>query len=815
MKTSLEITETYPAMSTDVPHEGRNHRSKKPAAANPPPISNPGHSGPTTFFLRSERDMERSVQLRGRKPSRSDAQMRPDMQQETASRGTMGGSSFGVQSLEETLNESVCSESTLSRTDSNDNEQGSAESPSRTNMRKRKAGNPVHPRILATGQRIISSEQPSAQASSAGSPISLRSTESPFQPSLRRASNSSINLERLTPLRLSPHPESGMPSTPRSGSMQSLLLSDEEVSVMSDTNSQVLQSSIDEDEEEVSSTQERLPQLVMPSISMPSRRPFTNRGRNMGRLRVMVVGPSGVGKTSLIKSIFRTCEDIVHIDPVATSTPSQSTSASRTTAHEPTKSVMELHASTRPYPLWWSDIESSHSLWRRKSFGEGILERNISFIDTPGIDSEEMAERVVRELERSLLENARVESMSDNQLLSLYSGEGGTFVDAAVYVFEPGEATVSESEHTLLRKLSAWTNLVPVIGRVDSIDAAALKRCQEKIRAALRGINVEWHSMTDEGLDVAPHQSRLEPFALSSALADDSETMDASLLMASDYLQPMAPSDLEHFVNRFLSPGNIARLRHQSAKKFLQWRREYLANRIDLPKQTLLQSPQFRGIGNLTTTTDTGSILDDPSKVLVPHSTSSYYRSSSPSATSISNPGVGASSYALAQHNQQVQGTEPFRQVRLAKWAQDLQRSLDHERQRAARLYTQRPPAWDADKDIPAECDNEKSGQALIPTHNRPSRGRLGGDLAVIDPRDPLGLLAFSQGLGRQGWFALQVTSGLGLVGALCWWVVRNWAEVQEWIGLGGQQNGYYAPVAVPAPERSWSETLGEALGFR
>lgn len=35
------------------------------------------------------------------------------------------------------------------------------------------------------------------------------------------------------------------------------------------------------------------PQLVMPSIKMPSRRPFTERGKNMGRLKVLIAGDSG------------------------------------------------------------------------------------------------------------------------------------------------------------------------------------------------------------------------------------------------------------------------------------------------------------------------------------------------------------------------------------------------------------------------------------------------------------------------------------------------------------------------------------------
>lgn len=35
------------------------------------------------------------------------------------------------------------------------------------------------------------------------------------------------------------------------------------------------------------------PQLIMPSIKMPSRRPFTEEGKRMGRLKVLVAGDSG------------------------------------------------------------------------------------------------------------------------------------------------------------------------------------------------------------------------------------------------------------------------------------------------------------------------------------------------------------------------------------------------------------------------------------------------------------------------------------------------------------------------------------------
>lgn len=36
------------------------------------------------------------------------------------------------------------------------------------------------------------------------------------------------------------------------------------------------------------------PQLVMPSIKMPSRRPFTDRGKNMGRLKILIAGDCGM-----------------------------------------------------------------------------------------------------------------------------------------------------------------------------------------------------------------------------------------------------------------------------------------------------------------------------------------------------------------------------------------------------------------------------------------------------------------------------------------------------------------------------------------
>lgn len=139
------------------------------------------------------------------------------------------------------------------------------------------------------------------------------------------------------------------------------------------------------------------PQLIMPSIKMPSRRPFTETGKAMGRLKVLIAGDSGIGKTSLVKAIVQSCEHIVHVDPIAPSPAASSvirssgTAASRRGSRRHssrpevgTAQITEIFASTKPYPEWWSDLDDSRILKRRKSLGDTVLDRNVCFVDTPG-----------------------------------------------------------------------------------------------------------------------------------------------------------------------------------------------------------------------------------------------------------------------------------------------------------------------------------------------------------------------------------------------------------------------------------------------
>lgn len=84
-------------------------------------------------------------------------------------------------------------------------------------------------------------------------------------------------------------------------------------------------------------------------------------------------------------------------------------------------------------------MEDSKVLRRRKSVGEMVLERNLCFIDTPGIidfeSTQNTSDGVIHFVERLLRSNAGMSLLSDGDLLSILSGNGGVQVDLIIYVF--------------------------------------------------------------------------------------------------------------------------------------------------------------------------------------------------------------------------------------------------------------------------------------------------------------------------------------------------------------------------------------------
>lgn len=97
----------------------------------------------------------------------------------------------------------------------------------------------------------------------------------------------------MTPSLLgSPAEPASVPSSPKSISVRSFRPMDE-ISIPDGASSQAMDSGDEDGLAGYTEPQIGAPQLVMPSIRMPSRRPFTEQGKAMGRLKLLVAGAPG------------------------------------------------------------------------------------------------------------------------------------------------------------------------------------------------------------------------------------------------------------------------------------------------------------------------------------------------------------------------------------------------------------------------------------------------------------------------------------------------------------------------------------------
>lgn len=160
------------------------------------------------------------------------------------------------------------------------------------------------------------------------------------------------------------------------------------------------------------------------------------------------IGP-GSGKTSLIKSIVQVCDDIVHVDSLDSR--SSGTSLQRRRPSRPrsgavptrggSPTVTEIYASTKPYPSWWSDLEDSRILRRRKSIGEIVLERNLCFVDTPTttLSRAGQTDSILQYMRQQLYRATTALDGSGVDFQNLLAGNGGSQVDAILFLISSGE----------------------------------------------------------------------------------------------------------------------------------------------------------------------------------------------------------------------------------------------------------------------------------------------------------------------------------------------------------------------------------------
>ncbi|RMZ86747.1 hypothetical protein DV736_g6026, partial [Chaetothyriales sp. CBS 134916] len=554
------------------------------------------------------------------------------------------------------------------------------------------------------------------------------------------------------------------PGSPESLSSRSIQRSDDEL-INDDNASQAIGSSEeDEQDEEHLAVRDSQPELIMPSIKMPSRRPFTRRGAHLARFKILVAGQKGSGKTSLIKSIVQVCEDIVHVDPLLT-VPTSSAAAGRQSWHGPSRPLLattEIYASTKSYPTWWSDLDESGILRRRKSMGDAVLERNLCFVDM----SSSKLDHIIHYAENQLGQAISSACQGNHDFAGLLSGRGGSQVDVILYLVSKESAKVDQD---YIRQLSQLSNVIPLIAQSDLLT-------EEEQRALKQDIDVSTCCFPKlPAFPSSPEQSVVTataPYTVTSVNGPDLDTMDASLLMSPEYVQPLMHSELGLVVDQIFEPNNVAYLKHTAAKRLLAWHAAH-------PKLMRMPSPSLPSVHNSTLASPLPTSLSN-SGVLIPQS--------SELSLNMSN------SFALARVADHAQREERLAQIRLSKWASELQLSLQRERERYERLARGERAVW-----LVARMGEEvRRGQivpfgqanAALARHEMGESKTFNND-TVYQMHDPLGLLQWQDTLRARGWITLQVVGSFGVVGGLAFWMAKTMgltSSLPEWATHWSQQ---------------------------
>ena len=235
-------------------------------------------------------------------------------------------------------------------------------------------------------------------------------------------------------------------------------------------------------------------------------------------------------------------------------------------------------------------------------------------------------------------------------------------------------------------------------------------------------------------------------------------------MMSPDYVQPLLSSELSLLVRRVFHGEEIRCLRHLAARKGVDFRRKAMSLSTSAHLSRSASSSQ-----------SCRSPLSTEPRSLFPSTTSSRAMVSYPNA---------GNSFFHAMTADHMQREERFAQIRLAKWAGDLQRCLHNERARYETLARGERAVWLTER--LGECVKDGSlvpiddTLTVRPRQNDNDTARLGVvrpsvSHGIINPRDPLGLIQWKDILTRRGWIAFQVVGGFGILGAVAIWMARSW----------------------------------------
>ena len=315
-----------------------------------------------------------------------------------------------------------------------------------------------------------------------------------------------------------------------------------------------------------------------------------------------------------------------------------------------------------------------------------------------------------------------------------------------------------------IQRLCDSTNVLPVISKADLLSPEQVSDLKTSFRkqfeqAAIKPLFFGDSVSLDE--NEIDHAS---PLAVSSAKSNDEDTMDASTLMSPDYVQPLVPSELDILVQKLFDRDNVAWMRHSAAKKLAQ-----KLHQQPLHQHTPAERPVLSSQNSMS-------------------GLSSSLHSLNSSDGVISLPDSISPSYPLTRVPNPTREEETLAHVELAKWAADLQRSLQNEREQYAALSRADRAVWLTER--LSECVLDGS---LVPVSQtsgfcglHAASEKAGGGLLTrrtdeqayqfprLSRHDPLGVVWWTDDLKRRGWAIVQIVSSVGVLGGMAIWLART-----------------------------------------
>ena len=382
----------------------------------------------------------------------------------------------------------------------------------------------------------------------------------------------------------------------------------------------------------------------------------------------------------------------------------------------------------------------------------------------------ESIESVLQYIEAQLSKPFADISGSQGDFISLLSGSGGFQVDVVLYMIAEGMSSITslignmlivatdlrEEDIIFLQRLETLTNVIPLIAKSDTLSPEATEVLRRSTLQKLQHADIRPFFFDGEA----------HPYTVCAAPSDDTDNMDASMLMSPEYVQPLIASDLANLVQQVFDQDNIACMRHLAARKLV---------RAQGAKALTISSPP--------PIPTSGPVHKRPP---TPLTSTAYSPTRSQAMISYIH---GMSPYAQARIADHTHQEEKLAQIRLARWAGELQRSLQNERKRYEAISRGERAVWLTEKI--GECIDDGSlvsaqNSSLVVRTGKGSKAtklelpRLSGHRGLLDPGDPLGLLRWNEVMKQKGWIAFQIVGSVGVLGAMAVWVWRTWASGED-----------------------------------